>query len=285
MSLFLELQKNNKNTPIEKTIIDYVCQNPHKVLNMTMEEFSKNTYTSRSTISRFCKKNGYVGFNDFKVNLAMELNIRLIDYDARDISLPYNNKEDSEEEVIRKVTKTNIDAVLDGIRINSNKKIKEVATLIENAENVVFLGLQHSGIVANDAHIRMSLIGLSSKYFVTENEILSYAYYSNPKDVVILISYSGTTATIIEAAKYCKQNNSTLICITSNTENELSKYCDICLYVESCDQGEVNWSISSMMATLNIVLVLFCIILKRKQSQGNKYLADVSTVYKNLYKR
>ena len=79
MSFFLELQKNIASTPVEKCIINYIINHPNEVIEMTMEDLARETYTSRSTISRFCKKNGYDGFNSLKIQLAIELNMFLKD--------------------------------------------------------------------------------------------------------------------------------------------------------------------------------------------------------------
>ena len=87
MSFFLELQKNHSSTPVEKSIINYIINHPNEVIEMTMEDLARETYTSRSTISRFCKKNGYEGFNSLKMQLAIELNLFLKDEMSSSTSL------------------------------------------------------------------------------------------------------------------------------------------------------------------------------------------------------
>lgn len=59
MSFFLELQKNHSSTPVEKSIINYIINHPNEVIEMTMEDLARETYTSRShDFPWFCKKNG-----------------------------------------------------------------------------------------------------------------------------------------------------------------------------------------------------------------------------------
>ncbi|PXX73689.1 MurR/RpiR family transcriptional regulator [Dielma fastidiosa] len=95
MSFFLELQKNIASTPVEKCIINYIINHPNEVIEMTMEDLARETYTSRSTISRFCKKNGYDGFNSLKIQLAIELNMFLKDEVSVNTSLPFDKGDDS----------------------------------------------------------------------------------------------------------------------------------------------------------------------------------------------
>ena len=48
MSFFLELQKNHSSTPVEKSIINYIINHPNEVIEMTMEDLARETYTSVS---------------------------------------------------------------------------------------------------------------------------------------------------------------------------------------------------------------------------------------------
>ena len=53
-------------TPTEKEIADYILDNASLICNLTIREFAENTYSSPSSIVRFCKKLGFEGFNDFQ---------------------------------------------------------------------------------------------------------------------------------------------------------------------------------------------------------------------------
>ena len=46
-------------TPTEKEISDYILDNASLICNLTIREFAENTYSSPSSIVRFCKKLGF----------------------------------------------------------------------------------------------------------------------------------------------------------------------------------------------------------------------------------
>jgi D-sedoheptulose 7-phosphate isomerase len=58
--------------------------------------------------------------------------------------------------------------------------------------------------------------------------------YTQKKDLMILISSSGTSLNIVNAAKYCKENNLPLITLSGfNIDNELSKLGNINFHIPS----------------------------------------------------
>jgi D-sedoheptulose 7-phosphate isomerase len=58
--------------------------------------------------------------------------------------------------------------------------------------------------------------------------------YTNKNDMLILISSSGTSKNIVNAAKYCNENNIPLLTLSGfKRDNPLSKLGDINMHVES----------------------------------------------------
>ena len=282
MSFFLELQKNIASNPVEKCIINYIINHPNEVIEMTMEDLARETYTSRSTISRFCKKNGYDGFNSLKIQLAIELNMFLKDEVSVNTSLPFDKGDDSLT-IVDKIISQNTYSILETTRTNPPDKLEKLVEKMLNAENIVFLGVQFSGIAAYDAHLRFSRIGMQSKFFITESDILTYAYFAKPKDVVFFISYSGQTAVILEAAEYVKRKDAYMVSITKNHNNELLEYCDQHLYINSSDDPENNLSLSSRIATLSLIDTIYGILINKKSDSIYERLMQTNKIYKKHF--
>ena len=281
MSFFLELQ-NNDATPIEKSIIKYIIDHPNSVIEMTMEEFARATYTSRSSISRFCKKIGYNGFNDLKIQLAIELNMFLKDTSSEETSLPFEKGDDTVTIIDKTVSQATY-SILETMKTNPPEKFDKIIDRILHADNIVFLGVQFSGIVCYDAHIKFSKIGLPSKFFLTEGDILSYSFYANPKDIVFLISYSGTTSTILQAAEFIKRRDVFTVSITKNYSNPLLEYCNLNLYINSSDDPEMNLSLSSRIAMMTIIDTLYSILISRKSDSVYDKLVESNKIYKKHF--
>jgi len=134
---------------------------------------------------------------------------------------------------------------------NINKKILELAKKIKkiNKNKVIILG--NGGSAAMASHVSVDLTktsGIRSINF-NESDLLTcfsndfgyekwcakaLEYYSDDKDIVILISSSGNSNNIVNAAKFCIKKNIFFTTFTGfNGKNKLSKL------------GNINFSVNS----------------------------------------
>ena len=67
--------------------------------------------------------------------------------------------------------------------------------------------------------------------------------YTNINDLIILISSSGTSKNIVNAAKYCKDNNIDLITLSGFTkDNPLSSLGNVNFHIESTEYNYIEMS-------------------------------------------
>ena len=59
MTIIERMQSNMDFTDTEENIIHYILENPYSLMDITIGELAKNTYSSNATIVRFCKKMGF----------------------------------------------------------------------------------------------------------------------------------------------------------------------------------------------------------------------------------
>ena len=65
----------------------------------------------------------------------------------------------------------------------------------------------------------------------------------NKKDMIILISSSGTSKNIVNAAKYCKKKSIDLITLSGfKKNNQLSKYGSVNFHIESVQYNFIEMS-------------------------------------------
>ena len=62
-----KLIKHEEFTDIEKSIADYLLRNGYEVKNMSISSLAQVTYSSTSTITRFCHKLGLDGYKKFQI--------------------------------------------------------------------------------------------------------------------------------------------------------------------------------------------------------------------------
>ena len=73
MSVLKKSEIGNHFSASEKVIAQYILNNTEEVLNLSTVKLAQKTYTSPATIVRLCQKLNYKGYNDFKMDLATNL--------------------------------------------------------------------------------------------------------------------------------------------------------------------------------------------------------------------
>jgi len=152
--------------------------------------------------------------------------------------------------------------------------IEQSVNLIRK-KNIVFI-VGNGGSASIASHVSVDFLKVAkikSSTFNNSNLITCYANdfghenwvkeaiksnCSMDKDLMILISSSGKSNNIINAAKYCKENNMKLITLSGfDKDNELKKYGDINFFVNSNNYNYVEM-------THHIIMVSMVDILSKK---------------------
>ncbi len=135
--------------------------------------------------------------------------------------------------------------------IKLKNKIKTI-----NKNKIIIIG--NGGSAAMASHVSVDLTKTSGVRSVNFNEsdlLTCFAndfgyenwcskaleYYSDKKDIVILISSSGNSMNIVNAAKFCKKNNLYLATFTGfNGKNKLNKMGDLNFTLDSKNYNHIE---------------------------------------------
>ncbi|MBC8344883.1 MAG: SIS domain-containing protein [Candidatus Marinimicrobia bacterium] len=102
---------------------------------------------------------------------------------------------------------------------------------------VIFLGLGKSGHVAKKCAATFSSLGIPSFFVHASEAFHGDAGMISNNDSIVAFSFSGKTIEVVNAVKYCNQNNITVIGISGNSDSPLAKishiHLDICINNEA----------------------------------------------------
>ena len=241
-------------TKSEKKIANFIMKNFEKAKNMTSYEISNKVNVGQATVIRFSKKLGYVSFNEL-INSINKLEQE--DILEKNISLS-----DDITTTNTKIANQYIDVVKLTLELNPAKIFEEVIEEIIKAERIVVLGIGNSAIVSTDFVNKLARVGMNA--FTNLDTHLQFSMITNlrKKDLLILISDSGETREIVEAAKLAKENNTKIIAITKFTKNKLHSYSDYILKTASFDINLRLDATTSRIAQFTIIDMVFINILK-----------------------
>ncbi|WP_347551333.1 MurR/RpiR family transcriptional regulator [Pseudalkalibacillus hwajinpoensis] len=191
---------------LETSLYNYISQNSEKVAYMRIRELADETHVSTATILRFCKKVHCEGFSEFKVKLKMHLK-----ENKRTIIKP------SEHAVAEFFERT--------VKGDLEEKMKKAARIVAETDNVIFIGIGSSGILAEYGARYFSSLGKFSMY-IKDPHFPIHAKLRN-NSVTIALSVSGENHFTVTHLNQLKQEGSHIISITNTKYSTVAKISDL----------------------------------------------------------
>lgn len=204
---------------METLVYDYIIKNKTKIKYMTVRELADEVHVSTATIMRFCKKCGFDGYSEFKVNFKQHL--------EQEKAKGHKVNEDVKE------LQEYFDKISSGIH---QRELDEIADVVREARQVIFIGLGTSGILGKYGARFFSNLKKFSQYI----EDLYYPIMEGIQGAVIIaLSVSGETEQIIAMTNEFKKYDCKIISITNNGTSTLARISDYNLsyYVTEHEMG------------------------------------------------
>lgn len=260
-----KLNNVRKNLSIkELSVADYIFDNRQDIKAMSIQELSKLTQASTSTILRLCKKLGFEGFSDFKIDLIASLNNEYKVIFQEDISL-----EDSIEEVNNKVYQMEKSALDETYALINKKQLTQAIDLLNNSNKVVIFGVGNSALSGKE--LEYQLIKLKKNlcchfdYHTQRNALATM----DENDLLIIISHSGETLECINLLKQAKENNIPSIAITKFGQTKASSLASVVLHTSSNEERLRLIPIRSQISQLTVINILLTNLFIKKYDQDS----------------
>ena len=254
ISVMLNMLKYKEDLSMaERVVLDYLIENKAVLKDFSVEKIAEAAYTSPASVVRMCKKLGYKGFKDFKIDFILA--------NAK-VEIP-ENKEYADVILAKdshcglSAIENNIRVLEDTLKLYDEKILIEAADLIMHARKILIFGKGSSYLVCKDLEMKLRRI---NKFCIAQGESheqLVDASFINQKDVIIFISNSGKTKEIISAALVAKENKAKIISITKLGASMLAELSDIVLYTSSLEGEFRSAAMTSRISQFCMVDALF----------------------------
>ncbi|MBS6508169.1 MAG: MurR/RpiR family transcriptional regulator [Paraclostridium bifermentans] len=272
---------NFKVTKSDKILIEYIKNNIEDVFYKPISQIAKESNIGEATITRFSRKMGFSGLQDFKVTLAQEISSL-----SKSRNIINSNIENNEPviDTAKKLLTTNISTLESTVDIINGSEIHKSAQLIINAKRIYFIGIGYSGIIAQDSNYKFMRIGLNCLSFDSSHTMIMMASIMQKGDLVIAISHSGETEEIIKTVEMAKQNEVDIISITKKKESSLKSTSDIHLEYISEETLLETGSISSKLAQIFLIDLIYTQVVKEKFNEAIDMKIKTTDAIKSLKK-
>ncbi len=204
----------------DKAISQYILDHPDSVLHMNAKTLAENCFTSSPTIIRFCKKLGFSGFPEFRYQYIEEYHSLPKEKEEITLSSSLNDVLRLLPQRYEMVAKNSAD------RINT-KEFAYIVSEFRKADNIDFYATGINMGICQAACVRFANVGYHAQVQLGINKhyILQQTAQQREKTLSFIISHTGTNETVLEVARYLKEQHMKLVHLGRNN-NELYDLAD-----------------------------------------------------------
>ncbi len=199
--------------PAEQRVGRLVLADPRAFAGLPIIELASRSNVSKPTVVRFCRSMGYDGLSDFKLKLAGSVS-EGVPFIHRSV-----DADDKTGDVIVKVIDNTVAAFLkyrnEASAVAFEKAVQALLAAYGSGKHIEFFGVGNSGIVAQDAQHKFFRLGITSIAYSDGHMQVMSATLLGPGDCVVVISNSGRTRDLMDAADIARKNGATTIVITA----------------------------------------------------------------------
>jgi RpiR family carbohydrate utilization transcriptional regulator len=270
--------------PALRRIADFILINPSKIKYLKIKDLAQGCNVSESTVMRFVQTIGLNSYQDLKIIITeitsqqAKENVPEEEYVYDDIS-----KTDSISSIITKIVHRNTKTLQDTKKLISGKEIERAVETIRNAHKIDIYGAGGSFIAAENARLRLYRIGKQCSALNDGNQQIVSASLLTKDDVAIGISNSGRTKSTVVALIKAKESGAKTICITNYDQSPITQYADIKLFSSTQDLAFFQESMTSRVAQILIVDILYAALAVKDFSASVKMIEKSSEALKTSF--
>ncbi|MDT9002127.1 MurR/RpiR family transcriptional regulator [Paucibacter sp. APW11] len=200
--------------PAEQRVAKLLLIDARAFASLPVSELADRAHVSKPTVVRFCRSVGYDGLADFKLKLAGSVN-EGVPFVHRAV-----DEDDKPGDLIVKVVDNAVAALLhyrnDAASHAFERAIAALTEAGANGKRIEFYGVGNSGIVAQDAQHKFFRLGVNTIACSDGHVQLMSATMLGPGDCAVVISNSGRSRDLLDAAEIARKKGATTIIITAS---------------------------------------------------------------------
>lgn len=190
---------------LEMSVYKFILNNKNKIPYMTIRELASETHVSTTTVIRMCKKLNCKGFSEFKIRYRIEMEGLQDDYltDDKTIFIEFLKRASDQGFV---------------------KQLDKISELLNQAQNVLFMGYGNSGTMAQYAAKYFSSVGKLALHLDTP---MYPVLVENPENsIVVVLSVEGRGRALVQRITELKERKVPIVSITNSSDSTVAKLSD-----------------------------------------------------------
>lgn len=250
-------------TASERKVADYILQQREKTQYMAISDLAEDCEVAEATITRFCKRLGYKGYNALKLGVANATASQ-----RSGVTLPGEiSEQDSLSELCQKCAALSTNAVAQTLEKLDISLVSQGVALLENAKKVLCMGQGGSMLLAQQsAHLFSTTFPHFQAVSDSHDQIIAISHMQKD-DVALVFSYSGSTTELQDMLPLIEKKQAKSILITRFPKSPGGSSADL---VIPCGANEAPLQLGSVPAAISqlfLIDLLFQELCRRNQAE------------------
>ena len=273
------LKEQESMTEIEQSISQFFLDQGQKLKDLSSRKIAEKLYVSPSTITRFCQKLGYSGYDSFRKSFLKETDYLNSHFKNVSPNFPFNER-DSDWHIANNIGHLYKETVTDTLELIHYEVLEKAHSLLNKSEYIyVYAG---GDLIEPAYSFKNKMIRLGKRVQIIDRADLAYVTAAQKEEKVtfIIISYSGQTKEPLRLAKYLYKENIPIIALTSFGENTLSNLATVTLHLSSREKLVNNLgNFSSVLSTMYLLDVLYGCVFGNDYQKNYKQKINIAKNY------
>lgn len=199
----------------EKKIADYLKRIGIEIIYKTLQEVSQEAEVGEATVLRFCRKIGFAGFQNLKLEIAKQNSFSTVEKQGKDYT--------------SNIEQNMCNAIHDTKNALNKEELNRAIDMLMKANNVFLCGSGTSGEIAKGTQRQLLRYGKICNYSSDSHYQLASCSIATPKDLIVAFTLSGSTIDTIECLNLAKKNGASTIVITNYVLSHAGRLADCLL--------------------------------------------------------
>ena len=245
-------EKQDSLTKSGMIIADYLTKHAEEAQFLSISSLAKACNMAEATIYRFCKQLGFEGYNEMKISLA-QANVTPTPFSSYSLDPSM-----STSSLCDNVCASFQAAISNTMSVLDFDAIDEAALLLQRATSVYCLGQGGSRVLANDIWVRFATISNKFRNCGDSHTQLIAASLMGPSDVILFVSYSGSTHDMMDTLSVAKKTGAKIILITHYPDAPGTALADVVLLCGALetplDGGSIPVKVSELFVAESLIM-------------------------------
>lgn len=266
----------------KRRIADAILHSYDRAAYMTASRLGEMAGVSESTVVRFANELGFEGYPEFQRAVQELVRTKLTPNQRIDIT----EQRIGAGNLIEKVMNSDMEKIRYTLESINHDTFSAAVDAIVSAKSIYIFGVRSSASIAGFLNFNLNMIFDNVRLVqpTSSSDVFEQILGIGENDVLIGISFPRYSKKIVNAVKYAKDRNASVIALTDSSISPIAEHATYLLTAQS----DMASFVDSLVAPLSIVNAILVAITQRKREEVKErfeYLEQVWDEYDVYAKR